>query len=91
MPRNLLYLGLVCIFLAVNVLLVRVSLADPGRYWHRMDTDIESYFQELPGNSQVVYNVSRGSHALWAINFTVSGFGYCPTTLLVCDADGFQH
>ncbi|MFX1318411.1 MAG: hypothetical protein ACFE9D_12065 [Promethearchaeota archaeon] len=54
-------------------------------YWIATGQDYIGYFEPLLGNSQWTFNASRGPTERWGINFTISGFGLHPTTLLVCD------
>ena len=60
-------------------------------YWIATGQDYIGYFEPLPGNSQWTFNASRGPTERWGINFTISGFGLHPTTLLVCDQLQYNH
>jgi len=75
--------------LALSLLLLGVLLlgspcvADPE--WVPVAIEFQNRLALLPGHSQRHFNATRGPEDLWAINFTVSGTGFCPTVLIVCD------
>jgi hypothetical protein len=48
-------------------------------------TEFQDWLASLPGYGQLYFNATRGPEDLWAINFTVSGTGFNPTVLIVCD------
>ncbi|MFX1561851.1 MAG: hypothetical protein ACFFDP_00900 [Promethearchaeota archaeon] len=58
--------------------------------WTRIDYEYRGFLESLPSHSQWYYNNTRGSGDLWTINLTISGTGFNPTTLLVCNDTAYQ-
>ncbi len=85
--------------LSMILILVSVSLccchlapsqASEGN-WVFVDEDYYGLFQSLAGHAQWGYNTSRGPDDRWVINLTISYYGFNPTTVLICDQEGFTN
>lgn len=59
-------------------------------HWVQIENDYFGYLQSLPGNARWIFNTSRGLNDRWIINFTISGIGFNPTTVLVCNASVYE-
>ncbi|MFX0079771.1 MAG: hypothetical protein ACFE8O_11085 [Candidatus Hermodarchaeota archaeon] len=84
------YVLMLMIFLFVNVSFYKSVLASNG-VWVRTDYDYKGIFQSLDGYEEWSFNRSRGPNDRWVINLTISGYGFNPTTVLVCNQLGYDH
>lgn len=60
-------------------------------HWVVVGEDYFTYLETLPGHAAWTFNASRGPSARWGVNCTISGFGFHPTTIIICDEDAYQH
>ena len=60
-------------------------------HWVVVGEDYFTYLDTLSSYSTWAFNASRGPNARWAINCTLNGFGFNPTTVLICDEEAYQH
>ncbi|MFX0169583.1 MAG: hypothetical protein ACFE89_09560 [Candidatus Hodarchaeota archaeon] len=58
-------------------------------YWRRVGYEYRGLYETLPGYSQWIFNHTRGPYDRWIINLTLSGHGFAPTTVLICDSTGY--
>jgi hypothetical protein len=65
-----------------------LCLAEPD--WVPLGVEIQNWLASLPGRSWWQFNATRGPEDLWMINFTVSGTGFSPTVLIVCDDPAYS-
>jgi hypothetical protein len=59
--------------------------------WIRNNYDYTGIFQTLAGYEEWNFNTTRGPSDRWVINLTISGYGFNPTTVLVCNQFGYNH
>jgi hypothetical protein len=59
--------------------------------WTSIGNDYQTFFESIAGYSSWTFNATRGPGNRWGINFTISGFGYHSTTLIVCDESEYQY
>ena len=84
------YALILVFFLFVSVSLCKSVNAGDG-FWVRKDYDYAGVFQSLGGYEEWNFNTSRGPTDRWVINLTISGYGFNPTTVLVCNQLGYDH
>lgn len=60
-------------------------------YWIRNNYDYTGIFQFLARYEEWNFNTTRGPHERWVINLTISGYGFNPITVLVCNQFGYDH
>jgi hypothetical protein len=60
-------------------------------YWVAVSVDYFTNLEILTNHSAWTFNASRGSNDRWGINYTISGFGFHPTTVIICDEDAYRH
>jgi len=83
------------VLILVFLLFVSVSLCKPVHasdgFWVRKDYDYTGIFQSLGGFEEWNFNTSRGPDDRWVINLTISGYGFSPITVLVCNQLGYDQ
>lgn len=84
------YSMILVFFLFVSLSLCKSIHASDGA-WIRNDYDYTGIFQSLGGYEEWNFNTSRGPKDRWVINLTISGYGFNPTTVLVCNQLGYDH
>jgi len=91
------HLRLPVVFVLVVSLGVSVNSAvQSGRVsgdgnWVRVAEECRVLFGGLPAASHWTFIANRSLGELWTVNLTVSGTGFHPITLLICDAEAYHQ
>lgn len=59
--------------------------------WLRVGEECRVLFGALPGASHWTFNANRSLGELWTVNLTVSGTGFHPIIVLVCDEEAYHQ
>ncbi|MFX1576892.1 MAG: hypothetical protein ACFFCF_06935 [Promethearchaeota archaeon] len=65
-------------------------LAQNGQ-WVLIGEDYFTYIEPLSGHSSWIFNITHGPNDRWGINCTISGFGFHPATVIICDEPGYHQ
>lgn len=84
------YVLILAIIIFVGINQSKFVLASEGS-WIRNDYDYTGIFQSLAGYEEWNFNTTRGPYDRWVINLTISGYGFTPSTVLVCNQFGYDH
>ncbi|MFX1566235.1 MAG: hypothetical protein ACFFCH_09610 [Promethearchaeota archaeon] len=82
-------ISLMLIIALTSIPILPLSATD--EQWVLISVETHTYFESLPGHATWTFNATRGPNDRWAINFTISGFGFHPTTFLVCDESQYHQ
>jgi hypothetical protein len=59
--------------------------------WVRVGEECRCLFGALPGASHWAFNANRSLGELWTVNLSVSGTGFHPITVLICDEEAYHQ
>lgn len=68
-----------------------LSVHAQGGQWVLIGDDYFTYIEPLSGHSSWTFNTTHGPNDRWGINCTISGFGFHPTTAIICDEPSYHQ
>jgi len=76
----------------MTIIAVSTCSTDAGDgQWIPNGIEYATYFEALGAHSFWTFNTTRGPNDRWGINFTISGFGFQTTPLIICDEFEYQQ